>query len=177
MLIAGFLAFAAPLHAPWWDIDAVLFGVGAGFTLDEFALWVRLEDVYWTEEGRSSVDAVVIALAFGGLVVFGSRPFGLDDPGSIWGTIIAFVLILTCVLLAAVKGRPFLAVVGIFIPPFALVGAARLARPTSLWAQRRYGAERMQRAQDRYSPTTRLSRLGARASDLLAGAPSEEHPG
>ena len=38
---------------------AIGFGVGAGFTLDEFALWVHLQDVYWSEEGRVSFDAVV----------------------------------------------------------------------------------------------------------------------
>ena len=57
MMFAGFLAFAAPLVAPWWHIIAIAFGVGVGFTLDEFALWVRLEDVYWSEEGRASLDA------------------------------------------------------------------------------------------------------------------------
>src|SRR5436305_6712928 len=39
VLISGFLAFAAPLHAPWWHINAIAFGIGAGFALDEFALW------------------------------------------------------------------------------------------------------------------------------------------
>ena len=55
MLFCGFLAFAAPLASPWWHLVAIGFGVGAGFTLDEFALWVRLEDVYWSNEGRSLV--------------------------------------------------------------------------------------------------------------------------
>ncbi len=40
---------------------AVLFGVGAALTLDEFALWLRLEDVYWTKAGRDSIHAVIIA--------------------------------------------------------------------------------------------------------------------
>ena len=53
MLFCGFLGFAAPLDAPWWHLIAVGFGVGAGFTLDEFALWVRLEDVDWSQEGRA----------------------------------------------------------------------------------------------------------------------------
>ena len=53
MLFCGFLAFAAPLDSPWWHLVAIGFGVGAGFTLDEFALWVRLEDVYWSNEGRA----------------------------------------------------------------------------------------------------------------------------
>jgi hypothetical protein len=173
MLLAGFLAFAAPLRSPWWHIDAIAFGIGAGFTLDEFALWVRLEDVYWTDEGRSSVDAVVVAFSFAALMVFGTRPFGLDDPGSIWGTIGTVAVVLFFVLFAAAKGRVFLAVLGIFIPVVAIFGAARLARPTSVWARRRYGAERMQRAQKRYAPTTRLARLGTRLSDLLAGAPTD----
>ncbi len=38
MMLCGFLAFAAPLQAPWWHLVAIGFGVGAGFTLDEFAL-------------------------------------------------------------------------------------------------------------------------------------------
>ncbi len=47
---------------------AVLYGVGAALTLDEFALWLHLEDVYWEREGRASVDAVLI---FGALVSSG----------------------------------------------------------------------------------------------------------
>jgi len=49
-------------------VTALLFGVGAALTLDEFALWLNLEDVYWQREGRISVDA---ALLFGGLVSVG----------------------------------------------------------------------------------------------------------
>ena len=42
MMLAGFLGFAVPLASPWWNLTAIAFGVGAGFTMDEFALWVRL---------------------------------------------------------------------------------------------------------------------------------------
>jgi hypothetical protein len=49
-------------------IMAILYGVGAALTLDEFALWLHLEDVYWEEEGRRSIDAVIL---FGGLVSIG----------------------------------------------------------------------------------------------------------
>ena len=31
-----------------------------GLTLDEFALWLNLEDVYWGEKGRESIDAVIL---------------------------------------------------------------------------------------------------------------------
>jgi hypothetical protein len=174
MLLSGFIAFAAPMIAPWWHVDAVVFGIGAGFTLDEFALWVRLEDVYWTEEGRSSVDAVVVAFAFAALVVIGTRPFGLDDAGSIWGTVGTIGFVLAFVVAAAAKGRVFLAVLGIFIPVAALAGALRLARPSSIWARRRYGPTLIDRARKRYAPTTRIARLGTRLSNLLAGAPSDD---
>ena len=47
---------------------ALLYGVGAALTLDEFALWLNLEDVYWSREGRESIDAVVL---FGALLAVG----------------------------------------------------------------------------------------------------------
>jgi hypothetical protein len=174
MMLSGFIAFAAPLDAPWWTFDAIAFGVGVGFTLDEFALWVHLEDVYWAEEGRSSVDAVVVAFAFAALVVVGTRPFGLNDPGSIWGTIGAIAVVLALVLTAVAKGRVMLAVLGLFIPVAALVGALQLARPTSLWARRRYGPETMARAERRYAPTTYFARMSTRFSNAVGGTPTEE---
>ena len=50
MLTGGALGFAFFNASPGLEICAVVFGIGAGFTLDEFALWVYLEDVYWAEE-------------------------------------------------------------------------------------------------------------------------------
>ena len=171
MMLSGFLAFAAPMRAPWWDIVAVGFGVGVGFTLDEFALWVRLEDVYWAEEGRASLDAVVIASAFAALVVIGSRPFGLDDPGSIWGTVGVVALLIGLVVVSVAKGRVFLAVLGVFLPPFALFGALRLGHPSSFWAHRFYGQPKLDRARKRYA---RSRRVEHRVADLVGGAPSDE---
>lgn len=43
-----------------------LYGAGAALTLDEFALWLNLEDVYWSREGRESVDAIIL---FGALLL------------------------------------------------------------------------------------------------------------
>ena len=51
-------------------LTALLYGVGAALTLDEFALWLRLEDVYWEREGRESIDAVIL---FGALLAVGTR--------------------------------------------------------------------------------------------------------
>jgi hypothetical protein len=42
---------------------ALLYGAGAALTLDEFALWLNLRDVYWAREGRASLDAVVLFAA------------------------------------------------------------------------------------------------------------------
>jgi hypothetical protein len=45
-----------------------LYGLGAALTLDEFALWLNLRDVYWEREGRASIDAVLL---FGSLLAIG----------------------------------------------------------------------------------------------------------
>lgn len=42
----------------------ILYGAAAALTLDEFALWLNLRDVYWAREGRSSLDAAVLFAAF-----------------------------------------------------------------------------------------------------------------
>jgi len=174
MLFCGFLGFAAPLASPWWHLVAIGFGVGAGFTLDEFALWVRLEDVYWSNEGRTSFDAVVCSCAFAALVVIGTRPFGLDEPTSIVGTAIAVAAVLGLAGACFAKGRVLLGVVGLFIPIFALTGAVRLARPGSAWAKWRYDHARTARAEARFADTRPLARANRRVGDLIAGAPGKE---
>jgi hypothetical protein len=173
MLLCGFLAFAAPLDTPWWHLVAVGFGVGAGFTLDEFALWVRLQDVYWSAEGRASFDAVVCACAFAGLVVMGTRPFGLDEPTSITATAAVVAVILGLAIVCFAKGRVLLGVIGLFVPLVAVVGAVRLAHPASAWAKWRYDDARRRRAEARFAPTRPLARAGRRIGDLIAGAPSK----
>jgi hypothetical protein len=173
MLLCGFLAFAAPLDAPWWHLVAIGFGVGAGFTLDEFALWVRLQDVYWSAEGRASFDAVVCACAFAGLVVMGTRPFGLDEPTSITATALVVAVILAMAIVCFAKGRVLLGVIGLFVPIVALVGAVRLAHPASAWAKWRYDDARRRRAAARFAPNRPLARAGRRLGDLIAGAPSK----
>ena len=50
------------------SLTAIAFGVGAALTLDEFALWLNLSDVYWERQGRESIDAVLI---FAGLLSVG----------------------------------------------------------------------------------------------------------
>lgn len=74
LLITGYLAIAVDTQVAR-RTTAILFGVGAALTLDEFALWLHLEDVYWERRGRRSVDAVLIAAAVGGLILVGPRFF------------------------------------------------------------------------------------------------------
>ncbi len=56
---------------------ATFFGIGAALVLDEFALIFYLQDVYWADEGRTSVDAVFVAIAVTGLLLLGLRPLEL----------------------------------------------------------------------------------------------------
>src|SRR5580692_6358717 len=53
---------------------SILYGVGAALTLDEFALWLNLRDVYWSPEGRTSIDAIIL---FGALLAVGAWGFPL----------------------------------------------------------------------------------------------------
>jgi hypothetical protein len=46
-------------------VSATGYGMASALTLDEFALWLNLQDDYWTKQGRESIDAVVI---FGSLL-------------------------------------------------------------------------------------------------------------
>jgi hypothetical protein len=70
LLVTGYLANAVEARAGRTTI-AMFFGVGAALTLDEFALWLHLKDVYWEKQGRRSVDAVIICAAIAGLFVLG----------------------------------------------------------------------------------------------------------
>lgn len=50
------------------SLTAIAYGVGAALTLDEFALWLNLSDVYWKTQGRESLEALAI---FAGLLAAG----------------------------------------------------------------------------------------------------------
>ena len=71
MMISGYVGVVIAPGSPWHEIVTVLFGVGMGLTLDEFALWLDLKDVYWAEEGRKSIDAVIVAGDVTGVVLVG----------------------------------------------------------------------------------------------------------
>ncbi|MFW3172159.1 hypothetical protein [Geodermatophilus sp. CPCC 206100] len=158
-------------------ILAVLFGVGAALTLDEFALWLHLEDVYWSREGRSSIDAVLIALVVGGLLLVGANPFDAQELPADVPLAITVAVNLAFAIVAVLKGRTVLGVVGVFVPVVAAVAAVRLARPQSFWAVRRYPADspRRHRSERRFPPGRRTS--WDALVDLFASAPHPVRPG
>jgi hypothetical protein len=171
LMLAGFFAFAFQPDSPGFEILAIAFGVGAGLTLDEFALWLHLEDVYWAEEGRRSVDAVIVATIIAGAFVLGMAPVGEGDSGSVAGVLLAAVEVLVFATLTALKGKYWSALLSMFIPMVGWVAAVRLAKPGSPWARRRYpeGSEKLAKATAR---AERSSRRYRRWQDLIGGRPT-----
>jgi hypothetical protein len=175
VLVSGFAAFVSDLYSPWWQITSIAFGVGAGLTLDEFALWLYLKDVYWAAEGRDSIDAVIAAALLAGLVVAGVQPFDIDQAGAAVGTTLGIVVVATLAAITFLKGKILLGIVSIFVPVVGLVTAVRLGKPGSPWARWFYRgrrAGRLDRARRRHAGNRRLSALGRRVRDAIGGAPS-----
>lgn len=179
MLGAGFLGMDVRLHEPVSGLVAAAFGVGAGLTLDEFALWTRMQDVYWAPEGRSSLEAVAIVSTVGLLLVIGIRPFELDTTASAITVSATIALSLLVSVIAFLKARILLGMVGLFLLPVGLFGALRLAHPRSPWARRFYppGSRRLARAEQRFEDPARLGpRLRTWVADAVGGRPSQPDP-
>lgn len=178
MMTAGMLGFVVLGDSPWAEVCAFFFGVGAGLTIDEFALWVYLEDVYWAKQGRVSIDATVIAAATMGLILLGVSPFSFQT-GSLGETIVSSAIAATAFGLVAIcfgKQRLLHGTVGFFVFPIAIYGAARLGKPRSPWARRFYGDRRpskQARAEARFPPDRRTERLKNAFRDIVGGKPSE----
>ncbi|MFE5400987.1 hypothetical protein ACWELO_02635 [Streptomyces sp. NPDC004596] len=178
-VVGGFGAVASDRHGAGGAVAAVVFGMGAGLVLDEFALILHLDDVYWTAEGRKSVEAVVLTAALVGLLLAGFVPFGVNDlseqelenRGSVIGTIAVNFLF---ALIALSKGKARTAVFGAIVPLVALVGAIRLARPGSPWARRFYGRRPRARARSAlraYRHDRRWSGPRRAVQDWIGGKP------
>ncbi|MGW0630010.1 hypothetical protein [Streptomyces sp. NPDC002758] len=150
-VVGGFGAVASGRQGFGSAVAAVVFGIGTGLVLDEFALILHLDDVYWSEEGRTSVEVVVLTAALVGLVLAGFAPFGVNDLSQEElqdrTTVIASVATNFLFSLVALdKGKVRTAIFGVIVPVVAIVGAARLARPGSRWARRFYGRRPRARA-------------------------------
>jgi hypothetical protein len=181
MMVAGTISFAGFTTSPWYEICAFLFGIGIGLTLDEFALWVYLDDVYWAEEGRSSIDAAVIATGLMGVVLLGVRPIGDVSTASaadIVGAVLTVALWLGFTIGAFAKGRMLHGTIGFLVQPLAIYATCRLAKPNSPWARRLYGdrnPEKQARAEARFAPGRRTDRFKEWFRDRVGGITGAEY--
>ena len=149
LLISGFVLIAvASYDTPVPNILlASVFGIGAALVLDEWALLLHLSDVYWTQEGRSSIDAVFVAFTITSFFLLGIHPLGFQDDfdglsqADLADAVLIigfFVLQLALAVITLAKGKVWSGLVGLFIAPLLIVTAIRLGRPHSPWARWRY---------------------------------------
>jgi hypothetical protein len=158
LLIMGYVGVAVAPPSPWHEIVTVLFGVGTGLTLDEFALWLNLKDVYWSQQGRRSIDAVIIAATITGMVLVGYTAWldvATEVEDAVFALVGTFGVLATLFALVNLAKEKFgMAVVGFFFLPVGLVSAFRLGRPHSLWARLFYREHQKQRARLRFGEAT-----------------------
>jgi hypothetical protein len=183
LMVGAFTAIGGPAGSlGWLSFAGVTVGIGTSLVLDEFALILHLQDVYWSGEGQLSVEAVSLTAACLGLTLVGFSPFGVENANSIEvalrltasGVVAADgALAVICLL----KGKYRAALFGLFLPPVGLISALRLARPTSIWARHRYHGARLERAARR---AARFDRRWKPAltdwEDWLGGTPSRPNP-
>ncbi|MFJ7154683.1 hypothetical protein ACIQUQ_07065 [Streptomyces sp. NPDC101118] len=182
VIIGGFGAIGSAHHSFGALLSAVLFGLGAGLVLDEFALILHLDDVYWSEQGRKSVEIVVLTAALVALVLGGFLPFGVNELTADERSNRGLVVINTATnfflaLVALWKGKPRTALVGVLIPFVALIGAIRLARPGSPYAKRFYAKRPKARAKAglrAYRHDRRWAVPRRKIQDWIGGAPTPE---
>ena len=182
LMIGAFTAVGGPGTLGWLSFSAIAVGIGTSLVLDEFALILHLQDVYWSGEGQLSVEAVSLVAACLGLALVGFSPLRVPDMGSaerllrISATgilVIDACLALVCIL----KGKYRTGLFGLFLPPVGLFGAVRLARPNSIWARRRYHGERLERATRRAADFDRHWKpVQADWEDFIGGRPSRPGP-
>jgi hypothetical protein len=186
MVLGGLAGLAAPdnpVGIP--SACAAVFGLGAALVLDEFALILHLDDVYWSDAGRLSVDAIFVAVGVTGLLILGVTPDitggvnsakGESHVAAVIGIAITLTVNLALAAICLVKGKIWTGLFGLFLPVLLLVGAIRAARPASPWAHKFYEAkprkvEKARRREIRYR--RRFEQVKNRMQDALAGAPDK----
>jgi hypothetical protein len=171
LLVNGYVGVAIHPGDPWRDIVAVGFGIGTGLTLDEFALWLNLKDVYWEKEGRRSIDAVIIAAAVSGIVLVGLRGWidatteAADSIQAVVGSLGVLEVLLA--LVNAAKEKFGMAIVSLLIPVAGLPSVFRLAKPHSVWAKLFYRHDKKRRSEERFGGSRGLP-FWRRGGELLA---------
>jgi hypothetical protein len=171
VLVTGLLEFRFRPHAPWQEVLAALFGAGAALMLDEFALSLYVKDVYWTREGRKSIDAVMVASVIAVALLLGTSPIGVDAQTArtegLTGVFVTVAIDLIFAIICLLKGKLITGLLGLPIPFVALVGAVRLAKPSSYWARRWYSERKLARAHERFG--SRYQARRERLRDLFSG--------
>jgi hypothetical protein len=178
MMIFGYVGIVFQPDSPWREIIAVLFAIGMGLTLDEFALWLELKDVYWSKDGRKSVDAMIVAgCIVGALTVGFSAWVALAD--DVANGVTAFVgleglLGIIVALVNVSKDKLWWALASLLIPVAGIPPALRMAKAHSLWARLFYDEEKKERARNRYGAA---APAGAAPPDSGAGSPASSGAG
>lgn len=175
MIVGGLLAIGG-VGQGWDNTAGLVFGIGLALVLDEFALILHLEDVYWEQEGRLSVDAVFVLAGVMLLLLVANSPFGINTTEEQSrlriGLLVLIAIDLTMAAICAAKGKLGTAIAGIALPIIAYVGALRVARPDSPWAKRAYTKHphRMEKALKRETSfNARWRSKVARLQDFVAG--------
>jgi hypothetical protein len=179
MFVAGIVTFAVQPSGGWLDFLALLFGAGAALTLDEFALVVHLEDVYWEEAGRKSIDAVILGVTFAALFLTNVVPLGIEQASDLsflsrWAAFAIVAFNVAFVVVCYLKGKLWVGTLGIFVPFLAMAGSFRLAKPGSPWAHSRYAGDpaKLERARRRDETFHQVwARRKHRLWDLIGGEP------
>jgi lysyl-tRNA synthetase class 2 len=179
MFVVGIVIFALEPGGAWFEFLAFAFGAGAALMLDEFALILHLEDVYWEEAGRKSIDAVILGVTFAALFLTNIVPLGIgqvDDLAflSRWVVFVVVAFNVVFVVICYLKSKLWLGTLGVFVPFVAMVGAYRLAKPNSPWAHGRYADDpgKLERAQRRDATFHQVwTRRRHRLWDLIGGRP------
>jgi len=182
LLTIGAVIAVAASPLGWRSLAGILVGVGMSLVLDEFALILHLDDVYWSSEGQLSITVVSVTATLLAMALLGATPLGLGDLSDteVYTRLSAIIAIASHGALLAVcmlKGKFRLSILGVFIPLVSTVGAIRLGRPGSWWAKRFYGPKRSAKAERRAARSdARWEPLRIRWNHLVGGAPTESQP-
>lgn len=160
MGVGGLIGMSASGAGVLKDLAGLLFGMGCALVLDEFALILHLDDVYWEKEGRLSVEAASVAMVVMVMALLVAAPnhheaqSEFDAPIYQWLSAALFIVFWVApVGVCLLKGKIFTAAIsltgiGLFL---AWIGSMRVGKPGSPWARAKYpeGSKKMAKARRR----------------------------
>jgi hypothetical protein len=181
LLLVGAVLALGTVALVFRCIAGVAIGAGASLVLDEFALILHLKDVYWTNEGRASVQAIALFAVCLLLVVLGFAPLSITQftsgPQILATELAAWASFIVAAVICAHKGKYRVVLLSIFLFFPAYIGAIRLARPGSPWFENHYpqGSAKRDRAVRRAAVFDgRWSKRWVQVADTIAGAPTTD---